>query len=59
MILDISVGDIVNVTIGTATLDSQEIKSIPGENEVYWTLEDTVNGVITIVGPSLTTLTKL
>jgi len=57
--LSIVVGDIVNVTIGTATLDSQEVKSIPGENEIYWTLEDTVNGVITIIGPSLTTMTKL
>ena len=59
MILDISVGDIVNVTIGTATLDSQEIKTIPGENEVYWTLENTVNGDITIIGPTLTTMTKI
>jgi hypothetical protein len=55
---DLAVGDTVDVTIGTATLDAQEVKSIPDSNQVYWELEDTITAVITIVGPALTTMTK-
>ena len=56
---DLAVGDTVDVTIGAATLDSQEVKSIPDSNQVYWELEDTVTAEITIVGPALTTMVKL
>ncbi len=55
---DLAVGDIVDVTIGAASLSSQEVKSIPDANQVYWELEDTVTLEITIVGPALTTMIK-
>jgi hypothetical protein len=57
--MEIQVGDIVNVTIDRATLDRQEVKTIPGNNQVYWELQDTVTGVVTVVGPALTTMTKV
>ncbi len=57
--LSIQVGDIVNVTIDRATLDRQIVKSVPGNNEIYWELEDSVTGVITVIGPALVTLTKI
>jgi hypothetical protein len=57
--MEIQVGDIVNVTIDRATLDRQEVKTIPGNNQVYWELQDTITGVVTVVGPALTTMTKV
>jgi hypothetical protein len=57
--MEIQIGDIVNVTIDRATLDRQEVKTIPGNNQVYWELQDSITGVITLIGPALTTMTKV
>lgn len=59
MPMSIQVGDVVNVTVGKATLDKQEVKSIPGNNEIYWELEDSITGAITVVGPTITTIVKV
>jgi hypothetical protein len=56
---DLDVGDTVDVTIGTATLNAQEVMSIPDSNQVYWELKDTITLDITIVGPALTTMVKV
>lgn len=58
--LIIQVGDKVIVSLpGQGTgLNNYEVKSIPGNNQVYWELESPA-GDITIVGPSLITMVKM
>ena len=58
--ITIAVDDIVFVTLsGGLFLQNYIVKSIPGNNEVYWEFEDPVTTNRVVVGPSLLSIRKL
>ena len=58
--MTIVVGSIVNVTLsGGVVLSQHEVISIPGNNAIYWVLENPNTGLQRIVGPSLVAIEEL
>ena len=57
--ITIAVGDIVTVQLHpNFVLQGYIVKSVPGNNEVYWELEDPDTGFRVVVGPSLLAMRK-
>lgn len=57
--LMIAVGDIVDVSLAEGGfLNDFEVLSIPGNNEVYWELEDPSTTGIVVIGPTFIAMKK-
>lgn len=55
----ISVGDLVDVSLPEGGFfEGYEVVNLPGNNQVYWTLESP-DGEVTVVGPSILSIRKV
>ena len=58
--ITIAVDDVVFVTLNAGLfLQNYIVKSVPGNNEVYWEFEDPVTTERVVVGPSVQSIRKL
>lgn len=55
----ISVGDFVDVSLPEGGFfENYEVLVVPGNNRVYWTLENS-DGEVVVVGPSILSIRKV